>query len=123
PRKNGGYYFDQNSFTENASDNSVAPCTTNPGFGCYAPGLFGIIPPTKRTQCCGPGINNFDVTILKRTNISEFKYVEFRTDFFNLFNHTQFTKPDGNSSDGADFGRVKRVRDPRLVQFAIKFYF
>ena len=109
PRKHDGYYFDPTSFSEDAE--------------AFPDQLFGKIPPTKRTQCCGPGINNFDITFLKRTNITESKYIEFRTDFFNLFNHTQFTNPDGNSSDGSDFGRVKRARDPRLVQFALKFYF
>lgn len=109
PREHDGYAFDPSSFTEDAE--------------AFPDELFGKIPPTKRTQCCGPGINNFDITFLKRTNLTESKYLEFRTDFFNLFNHTQFTNPDGNSSDGGDFGRVLRARDPRLVQFALKFYF
>jgi hypothetical protein len=124
PRKNGGYYFDPNSFTENASDDSVPLCTDQPQFGCFAPDrLFGKIPDTKRTLCCGPGILNFDVSFLKRTDITETKYLEFRADLFNLFNHTQFTNPSGNTSDGGDFGRVTRARDPRLVQLALKFYF
>ena len=41
---------------------------------------------TERT----PGIENFDFNILKRTRISESTYIEFRTEFFNLFNHPQF---------------------------------
>ena len=123
PRTHGGYAFDPNSFTENASDDSVAPCSTNPGFGCYAPGLFGTIPNTKRTLCCGPGIDNFDITVMKRIDVTESKYFEFRSDFFNILNHTQFTNPDGNTSDGGDFGRVTRARDPRLIQLALKFYF
>jgi hypothetical protein len=63
------------------------------------------------------------MSILKRTNLTEAKYLEFRADFFNIANHTQFINPDGNSSDGSDFGRIKRARDPRLVQFALKFFF
>ena len=39
---------------------------------------------------------------------------------FNLFNYAQFYQPDGNITDGSDFGRVKRARDPRLMQFALK---
>ena len=42
---------------------------------------------------------------------------------FNLFNHTQFYNPDGNSTDGTQFGQVTEVKDPRLMQFALKFYF
>jgi hypothetical protein len=41
---------------------------------------------------------------------------------FNLFNKTQFVNPDGNFSNST-FGQVLQARDPRLVQFALKFYF
>ena len=40
-----------------------------------------------------------------------------------MFNHTQFYTPDGNTSDGSQFGQVTQARDPRLVQFALKFFF
>ena len=76
-----------------------------------------------RTICCGPGINNFDFSVQKILPVSETKHFEFRAEFFNLFNHTQFLNPDGNTSDGADFGRIKRAHDPRNIQFALKFYF
>jgi len=49
--------------------------------------------------------------------------LEFRGELFNAFNHAQFFQPDGNFTDGSDFGRVKRARDPRLVQFALKLSF
>ena len=48
---------------------------------------------------------------------------QFSAEFFNLVNHAQFFTPDGDISDGSDFGRVNRVRDARLIQFALKFYF
>ena len=50
-------------------------------------------------------------------------HAEFRGEVFNIFNHTQFYNPDGNSTDGSQFGQVTQVKDPRLVQFALKFYF
>jgi len=76
-----------------------------------------------RTICCGPGEFQTDIGILKNTNIGERYRLQFRGEIYNLFNHTQFFQPDGNITDGTDFGRVKRARDPRLVQFALKFYF
>ncbi len=82
--------------------------------------LLGNAP---RTICCGPGISNFDFSVQKLTRLGERTNLEFRAEFFNIFNHTQFLNPDGNITDGLDFGRVKRARDPRLVQFALKFYF
>ncbi|MEP6642899.1 MAG: carboxypeptidase regulatory-like domain-containing protein [Acidobacteriaceae bacterium] len=109
PRKNGGYYFDPNSFTLPTQSASSTPLQ-----------LLGNAP---RTICCGPGISNFDFSVQKLIPVGESKHFEFRAEFFNIFNHTQFLNPDGNISDGTDFGRIKRVRDPRNVQFALKFAF
>ena len=50
------------------------------------------------------------------------RYFQFRADIFNLFNKTEFVNPDGNFSN-TTFGQVLQARDPRLVQFALKFYF
>ena len=101
-------YFDPNIFS---SDTDVVPS------------LFGRIGNTKRTICCGPGINSSDISIQKTTPLTESTHLEFRADFFNIANHTQFLNPDGNITDGSDFGRIKRARDPRQVQFALKFFF
>jgi len=60
---------------------------------------------------------------LKVTPVSERFKLEFRGELFNAFNHSQFAFVDGNITDGQDFGRVKRARDPRLVQFALKLSF
>jgi len=104
-----GYAFDPNSFAlpEQTADSTPLQ-------------LLGNSP---RTICCGAGINNFDLSVQKITPIGETMRMEFRAEFFNLFNHTQFLNPDGNISDGADFGRVKHTRDPRQMQFALKFSF
>ena len=130
PKSNGGYWFDPGSFTENASSpvydeggNLINDCQNHPGFNCYQPSLFGRIGTAPRTICCGPPINNFDFALHKVFSINEDKRFEFRTEIFNLFNHTQFSNPDGNTTDGSDFGRIKRAREPRQVQFALKFYF
>ncbi len=109
PRKHGGYAFDPTSFALPAQTATSTPLQ-----------LLGNSP---RTLCCGPGIRNFDLSVQKITPVGESKHIELRAEFFNIFNHTQFLNPDGNISDGADFGRVKRVRDPRNIQFAVKFAF
>jgi hypothetical protein len=62
------------------------------------------------------------MTFSKRFTLSETKNFQFRADIFNLFNKTLFVNPDGNFSD-TTFGQVQQARDPRLVQFALKFYF
>ena len=123
PQSNGNYFFDPNSFTENASDSSQPPCSQGAVFGCFDPALFGTLGNARRTICCGPHISSTDFAILKTIPISEAMHVDFRAEFFNLFNHTQFFTPDGNTSDGSQFGQVTQARDPRLVQFALKFFF
>jgi Carboxypeptidase regulatory-like domain len=123
PQSNGNYFFDPNSFTENATDDSVDPCSVSAVYGCYDPALLGTLGNAKRTICCGPHISNTDFAILKTIKIGEEKRVDFRAEFFNIFNHTQFFNPDGNTSDGSQFGQVTQARDPRLMQFALKFFF
>ena len=123
PQSNGLYFFDPNSFTENATDPSQPACSAGAVFGCYDPALLGTMGNAKRTICCGPHISNTDLAILKTFKISEQKRVDFRAEFFNIFNHTQFFNPDGNTSDGSQFGQVTQARDPRLMQFALKFFF
>ena len=83
---------------------------------------LGTFATTPRSICCGPGENQWDITVAKRIALSEAKYFQFRADIFNLFNKTQFYNPDGNFSD-TTFGQIQQARDPRLVQFALKFYF
>jgi len=108
PRNNNNYYFC------NGGANA-------PGCNIQDPPLGSLGGP--RTICCGAGINNFDMSLQKGIPIGETVHAEFRAEFFNIFNHTQFLNPDGNFSDGPDFGRVTHTRDPRQIQFALKFAF
>jgi outer membrane receptor protein involved in Fe transport len=101
PKTNGGLYLNPNQFAD------------------PTPGTFATTP---RSICCGPGLNQWDVTLEKKVAITEAKYFEFRTDVFNVANKTMFDNPDGSFSDST-FGQIKHGRDPRLVQFALKFYF
>jgi hypothetical protein len=123
PQSNNNYFFDPNSFTDNATDSSAPACSAGAQFECYQPSLLGTLGNTKRTLCCGPHISNTDFALLKSFPISEGKRIDFRAELFNIFNHTQFYGPDGNVSDGSQFGQVTQVRDPRLVQFALKLFF
>jgi len=69
------------------------------------------------------GVVNFDFAVFKKTNITERANVEFRAEFFNIFNHPQFGPP-GGAQTAATFGVVTNtVNLPRLVQFGLKFAF
>ena len=70
----------------------------------------------------GPGTNNWDLALLKNVNLTESKTLEFRVEFFNIFNHAQFGGPDGNIIDET-FGVIGSAGDPRIGQVAVKFIF
>jgi len=108
PQSNGNYYF-------NTPSNQNGIFTEN--------GVFGFVGSAPRTICCGPGISDTDLVVIKNIPFTERTHAEFRAEIFNIFNHTQFYNPDGNSTDGTQFGQITQVKDPRLVQFALKFYF
>jgi hypothetical protein len=87
------------------------------------PQEMGVIGNSPRTVCCGPGINNVDLALMRRYAVREGVSMQFRVESFNFVNHAQFSKVDGQISDGDTFGKVLRVRDPRLLQFALKLAF
>jgi hypothetical protein len=123
----------------NVRPNVVAGCSKGAGGGhianwfnttCFAaPPEWGFgsearVDPTLRA----PGINNFDFAVFKRTSITERLGVEFRTEFFNLFNHPYFSPP-ATSFGSPGFGVITTtvgagVASPeRLIQFALKVVF
>jgi hypothetical protein len=81
-------------------------------------GTFGT---ANRRFFHGPGFNNTDFGILKRTTIKENYAFDLRIEFFNIFNHAQFKNPGGNITDSS-FGIVTNARDPRIGQVSAKFY-
>jgi hypothetical protein len=76
------------------------------------------------------GISNFDFAVFKRARFgsNERLGLEFRTEFFNLFNRTQFAPPNTIccTANNSNFGVVTSTAtgtNPRLVQFGLKFLF
>jgi hypothetical protein len=70
-------------------------------------------------------MNNWDIALLKETQFTESKTLEFRLETFNTFNHAQFfgaNAVDGNINDST-FGQIVNAMSPRLVQVALKFRF
>jgi len=69
----------------------------------------------------GPGIANFDLSLLKNVRVTERVGLQFRAEFYNAFNHAQFLNPSGNIN--SNFGQIVSARDPRIGQFAIRTTF
>ena len=97
----------------------------NPGaFSQPAPYTFGSesrVDSSLRAQ----GIGNYDFALFKNTKFGPGEKLgfQFRTEFFNIFNHPQFGPP-ANSYGAANFGAVtSQTNNPRLVQFAAKVVF
>lgn len=74
----------------------------------------------------GPGQNNYDMALSKKTRVgglNEAATLDFRTEFFNTFNHAQFANP-GTAVGTASFGVIQSASvAPRLIQFAAKYVF
>ena len=70
----------------------------------------------------GPGRTNFTTNLYKSFSITEGTRFEFRAESFNTFNHTQFNNFH-NNVNGADFGQVSGVQDPRTFELGGKFVF
>jgi hypothetical protein len=90
----------------------------------------GTIGNAAKTLIRGPGINNWDVAIFKNIPIREAMRFQFRWEMYNAFNHTQFSAVDTTArfdAQGAQvnnrFGEFTGARNPRQMQFALRFYF
>ncbi|MBI3951319.1 MAG: TonB-dependent receptor [Acidobacteria bacterium] len=70
----------------------------------------------------GPSYSNVDFSLIKTTSITESHRLEFRAEFFNLFNHPNFDIPD-RTITSLSFGRIRSAKFPRDIQFALKYIF
>jgi hypothetical protein len=73
----------------------------------------------------GPSQANTDISLMKLFPLTERTKLEFRTEFFNVFNHPVFADPDNTVSNGtSSFGHItSTVSNPRVMQFALKLSF
>ncbi|MDE3160299.1 MAG: hypothetical protein KGM92_16145, partial [Acidobacteriota bacterium] len=78
-------------------------------------GYFSNTPPagrigtSGRNQFYGPGLFNWDLAAAKNFPIwNERTRLQFRADFFNLFNHTNFANPAHDESS-ANFGKITQT--------------
>ena len=110
-----------NAINPDGSATTLAACP-----GCatlYGNSGVGILP--------GPGQVNFDTAIIKTTRLTESQSIQFRAEFFNLFNHAQFNGPSQNTVipalpqvNSPTGGWITSTSvNPRVLQFALKYLF
>jgi hypothetical protein len=91
---------------------------------CFVAPPIGQLGNSARVPVTGPGFVNTDFSVIKQFLLPRKEMgLNFRAEFFNLFNHTQYGLPV-NDVSAAGFGSVNStVNNPRLVQFALKLTF
>ncbi len=107
--------------------------TTNPRKGgtYFNTALFsdeplGQIGNAKRRFFYGPGLNNWDMALLKDTRLTESKTLQFRFEAFNIWNHAQFSgqlSPGFGVFGSNGFGVISAAYDPRILQAGLKLLF
>jgi len=88
-------------------------------FTVNAIGTFGN---SGRNILLGPRSFNTDLGVIKNTGLTEAIKVQFRAEFFNLFNNVNFNNP-GTTVGTPGFGRITSARDPRILQLTLKVLF
>lgn len=95
-------------------------------FSKAAPGELGNAP---RAPVSGPRFINTDMSFIKHLMMGEMVRLDFRAEFFNIWNHPHFYLPGGSTgmqdiNAASSFGKVSAtLNDPRFVQFALKLSF
>jgi hypothetical protein len=90
----------------------------------YVPNGLGTFGNAGNSSERAPGFANWDLGIGKKFNLTERHYLDFRAEFFNFTNHPSFSPPSNNISDPNNFGKIfGTVSPPRIMEFALKYYF
>jgi len=114
-----------NSFINTAAFSAPLAATFAPGCvgtkcgTAFGNSGFGVV--------LGPGQDNWDIAVSKMTTVGglrEGATLQFRSEFFNAFNHPQFSNPPTTFSTLSTFGKITSMSvNPRLIQFAVKYSF
>lgn len=95
----------------------------------YYAGYTFTVPPAStpfgnvgRNSFRAPGFGQWDFALNKNFQIRESVRMQFRSEFFNVLNHTNFGIPDSKVTDAA-FGTIRSTYAPRQIQFAMKMLF
>lgn len=119
------------NIASNGAVNYFAPSTAGTGIRTFANGTVignsltpeNVFSYTTRGVLPGPGLVNMDLSAFKRFVLREQMNLQFRTEIFNLFNHTNFGVPVTDISSPL-FGRITSTStSPRQIQFGLRLEF
>ncbi|MGH9325404.1 MAG: TonB-dependent receptor domain-containing protein [Terriglobia bacterium] len=98
----------------------------------FAPNAIGTFGTAGKGIISGPGYFDTDFGLLRNIKLTERASLQFRAEFFNLFNSVNFGAPDTSVADGPIFGTITSTAPeppgggggaPRILQFALKLLF
>jgi hypothetical protein len=124
-----GFNAGGNSFTR--PDQVCDPKASDPRLSkffntqCFIPAAMGELGNASRTPVYGPDFVNTDFSAIKHFILPyrEGMKLDFRAEFFNIFNHAQFGSPIADI-ESPQFGQINTtVNNPRVMQFALKLNF
>ena len=113
-------FFNPNAFTCAGPGTGTLGGVSGVNTACAGTGVFGNL---GRNSVYGPNKVNFDLALSRQFKFSERWKMEFRSDFFNILNHGNWSGIGTSVSSGTTFGQVTSFGSPRLIQMAMKFYF
>ena len=107
-------------YTEGSTRDRLGAYLVRSAFAPAPTTRFGTL---GRNRLRGPGQANLDFSLQKRFPIRESVAMNFRTEFFNIFNHANFSNPNANL-DSPAFGVISSTEaNARIIQFALKVTF
>jgi Carboxypeptidase regulatory-like domain len=138
-----GVNFQQNAVSTNRPNQTCSAESSHHSISkgwfntsCFSSPPVGELGTASRTPVSGPDFVNTDFSLIKHIPFREGIRMDFRAEFFNLFNHTQFGSPNGDINaayggacvtscpNSSTFGTIgSTVNNPRLIQFALKLNF
>jgi hypothetical protein len=99
-----------------------APCVSYFVPSAFAAPALGTYGNLAKGTLRGPGFFNTDLGAFKNFTITERLTIQFRAEFFNVFNRANFNNP-GTTVSAGGFGNILSARDPRIGQLALKVVF
>lgn len=88
----------------------------------FVPNALGTFGNSGKNILRGPGMFDTDFGAIKNTKVTERLSVQFRAEFFNLFNNVNFNQPDNSIADST-VAQITSAGNPRILQFALKLIY
>jgi hypothetical protein len=88
----------------------------------FVPNQIGTFGNSGKNALRGPRSFNTDLALLKNAKVNERVGLEFRAEFYNVFNNVNFGMPDAGLTDSS-FGQISSAGSPRILQMALKASF